>query len=130
MGFDYSYKLIPFYICFLLLIQFHLDANSLSVPRQFVFNSSNLTTSVPNRLTSSLSGASFWARLVRKSASRRCFLTGIRCAAIRASRNRRRSRAEGGNFQITPRHELNFFPLQSSNIVSRLQYMKLGRWRI
>jgi len=59
MGFDYSYKLIPFYICFLLLIQFHLDANSLSVPRQFVFNSSNFTTSSRKLLTSSLSGASF-----------------------------------------------------------------------
>src|SRR5262249_13729729 len=39
--------------------------------RQFVFSSSNLTTSSRNSLTSPLSGASFCARLVRESASPR-----------------------------------------------------------
>lgn len=35
MGFDYSYKLIPFYICFLPFIQFHLD-------RQFAIGSASV----------------------------------------------------------------------------------------
>jgi len=43
--------------------------NSARLKGQFVFSSSNFTTSPRNFLISSLSGASFSARLVRKSAS-------------------------------------------------------------